>query len=145
MKVQELIEALKGHEDKRVGAAFLMDKDGSPHVAIGPFEIIDGGEEGIALVPLVFVSQEPEPKPGMSAEMLEKLIPKKHLGIPSRDGKFTHHNPCKLERIHKDVNEIVEYLEEHHIMEEINRRSGQANDIRYMAYAIQAYYMGGLK
>lgn len=146
MKVSELINALKGHEDKRIGAAFIMDKDGSPHLAVGPFEIIDGGDEGIALVPLAFVSQEPEPKPGMSKALLEKLIPRKHLRDRFNDPNRMASGPkCQLERIHEDVNEIVKYLEEHNLMEEINRRSGQANDIRYMAYAIQAYYMRVLK
>ena len=142
MNVSELIEALKGHEGKRVAAAFLSEKDGEPTLAVGPFELLVSEEE-VAVVPAIFLEQESQPKrTGLTKDLLERLIPKEHLGKRSVESNT---KPCKLEKISGDANAIVAYMEEHNLMKEINTRSGQENDIRYMAYAIQAYYMGVLK
>jgi hypothetical protein len=148
MTTNELIEVLKQHENKRVAVGFLMEQEGKAGIGAGPFVIVEA-EGDLVFVPSAFMEKAEEPKKvGMTRELLEKLIPKKHLK-PSvtdqiRDGRISPH-PCELEKIAGDAQKIKDYIEKHNLMSEINYRSGQTNDAGYFAYAIQAYYQGVLK
>lgn len=146
MKVSELIEALKGHEDKRVGVAFLADDKGKPTLATGPFSVVTTGDCDISFIPAVFMEQEPVRAKGLTKDMLEKLVPKKHLKPRYNDpSRHTISHMCHLEKISKDAKACAEYLIQEGIMSEIDQRSGQKNEALYFAYAIQAYYQGVLK
>lgn len=129
MKVSELIAVLTEHADKDITVGFLAEKDGQPVMACGPFNIA-GIEEGIVIVPQAFISDKPK-QSGLTKAMLEKLVPEIHLK--------------RTKKIAESVDEIVRYMEEHNLMADVNIKSGQKNDERYFAYAIQAYHMGALK
>lgn len=129
MTTGELITLLQQHEGKRVGVAFMVERDGNPAIAIGPFQVSEA-EGDIALVPSVFMKEEPT-KAGVSNDLLETLVPEIHLK--------------QTKKIAESVDDLVRYMQEHGLMADINIKSGQKNDERYFAYAIQAYHMGVLK
>jgi hypothetical protein len=131
--------------DKRVVVGFPVKQDGEIGVGFGPFEIGTVGED-FAIIPSVLIAEKPE-KAAMSKAMLERLIPKHLLKKSKKDLKIDRPFAVagELERISDDIEKVLEFFVSHNVMDAIDRASGQKNDARYMAYAVQAYYMGVLK